>query len=430
MLSTVYDISTYLTTPSTSGGLSSPSGAFYSSEDADSYPSHTTSQPKREGAFYVWSHTDFTNAISNDRDAAIAAEFYNVREDGNVDPENDIHNELKGQNVLCIASSPEALAKKFDLSKEDVANILKDVRRKLRTYRDTHRPRPALDDKIIVSWNGLAISALARTSSALEGVDDAKAEECRGAAIKATKFIKNELWDQKTGQLWRVWREGRGETKAFADDYAFLIQGLCDLYEATWDDAYLQWADELMRRFLIFNTLSLLSPLYHFPLSLVSLFSTPPSTTFSLFSQTKLSLSSAPYTKLTTPRSTNHPLPRPLHQRLLQHPLLPTRHPPPPQRRPRQRRTLHQRHLRPKPLPPLLLPLAHPLHHARHQHSLRLCQRNRTTSLPLPVSPQQRRDQSRWYARDCADGEYGGDEGGVFEDKGESEAGDELCEGW
>jgi len=251
MLSAVYDISTYLTTPSTSGGLNSPDGGFYSSEDADSYPAKTNNKQKREGAFYVWSFADFTTAIGNDHDSKIAAEFYNVKEGGNVEPENDIHNELKGQNVLCIVTSPEALAKKFGMSKEGVAKVLKECRQKLRIYRDTHRPRPALDDKIIVSWNGLAISALARTSSALEGVDDAKAGECRSAAMKATKFIKDELWDQKTRQLWRVWREGRGETKAFADDYAFLIQGLCDLYEATWDDGYLQWANELMRKLTI-----------------------------------------------------------------------------------------------------------------------------------------------------------------------------------
>lgn len=250
-LSTVYDISTYLTTPATSGGLGASDGGFYSSEDADSYPSHNnSSKQKREGAFYVWSSAEFSSAIGNERDAKIAADFYNVKEEGNVDPENDIHDELKGMNVLGIVSSPEALATKFSLSKEEVVKVLKECRQKLRTYRDTHRPRPALDDKIIVAWNGLAISALARTSSALEGVDDAKAQECRSAAVRAVQFIKQELWDAKTGQLWRVWREGRGETKAFADDYAFLVAGLCDLYEATWDDGYLEWADGLMRKFL------------------------------------------------------------------------------------------------------------------------------------------------------------------------------------
>ena len=126
--------------------------------------------------------------------------------------------------------------------------ILKAGRTKLREYRETHRPRPALDDKIVVAWNGLAIGALARTSAALEEIDPAKALECRVAAEKAVSFIKSELFDENSGQLWRVYREGRGDAPGFADDYAFLIRGLIDLYEATFDDQYLQFADTLQSK--------------------------------------------------------------------------------------------------------------------------------------------------------------------------------------
>lgn len=80
--------------------------------------------------------------------------------------------------------------------------------------------------------------------------------------MEAVRFLRGELWEppmsgegegeggkeKRQGQLYRIYREGRGETKAFADDYAFLILGLCDLYEATWDDGFLEWADELMRK--------------------------------------------------------------------------------------------------------------------------------------------------------------------------------------
>lgn len=243
MLGAVYDIATYLTTPP----LAAPEGGFFSSEDADSYHQQGDKE-KHEGAFYIWTRKEFESVIGNERDAAIAAKFYNVKNYGNVAPEHDAHDELTNQNVLAIVSSPEALAKEFNLPKEEVVKILKDVRVKLGAHRDAQRPRPGLDDKIVVGWNGLAIGALARTSSALAGVDDKKADECRNAAIKAVNFIRRELYDEKSGNLWRVYREGRGDAPAFADDYAFLIQGLMDLYEATWDDQYLEFADKLQSK--------------------------------------------------------------------------------------------------------------------------------------------------------------------------------------
>jgi uncharacterized protein YyaL (SSP411 family) len=243
MLGTVYSLSSYLTSPP----LAAPKGGFFSSEDADSLPSHS-SNLKHEGAFYVWTRDEFFSAIGNDRDANIAAKFYNVKKHGNVDPEHDAHDELTNQNVLAIVSSPEALAKEFQLPKEEIVKILKDVRQKLHSYREKERPRPDLDDKIVVAWNGLAISALARVSSALTGVDDEKADECRNAAVKAVQFIRKELYDEDTGKLSRIYREGRGDAPALCEDYAFFIQGLCDLYEATWNDAYLEFADGLMSK--------------------------------------------------------------------------------------------------------------------------------------------------------------------------------------
>jgi len=248
MLGATYDIANYLTTPA----LAAPNGGFFSSEDADSYHQNGDKE-KHEGAFYVWTRKEFDEVIGNERDAALAAKFYNVKKHGNVSPEHDAHDELTNQNVLAIVSSPEALAKEFNLPKEEVVAILKQVRKKLRAHRD-QRPRPALDDKIVVGWNGLAIGALARTSSALAGVDDENATKYRNAAIKAVAFIKAELFDAKTGQLWRVYREGRGDAPAFADDYAFFIQGLMDLYEATWDDQYLEFAEQLQSKHIALDS--------------------------------------------------------------------------------------------------------------------------------------------------------------------------------
>lgn len=165
-------------------------------------------------------------------------------------PEHDAQDELINQNVLAVSGTPEALAKEFGLSKEETLNILKDGRQKLLEHRNRERPRPALDDKIVVAWNGLCIGALARVSAVIESSEPDKAKTYLGSAIKAAESIKKELYDKSTGTLKRVYREGPGDAPAFADDYAFFIAGLIDLYETTFDDSWLEWADKLQSRFL------------------------------------------------------------------------------------------------------------------------------------------------------------------------------------
>jgi uncharacterized protein YyaL (SSP411 family) len=107
------------------------------------------------------------------------------------------------------------------------------------------RPRPHLDDKIITAWNGLMISALARAAvSPAEALAD-KSPFLLDAALRAARFIERELYDAPRSTLYRTWREGRGASEAFAEDYAYLITGLLDLYEATFDIHWLQWAERL-----------------------------------------------------------------------------------------------------------------------------------------------------------------------------------------
>lgn len=243
MLGAVYDIAAYLTSPP----MEASSGGFYSSEDADSYPSHSDKE-KREGAYYVWTLKDLVSVLGQ-CDAEVCARFYGVTASGNVAPQNDPHDEFMGQNVLRIASTPSALATEFGMAEKDITNILKDARLKLREHRERERPRPPLDDKIVVAWNGLAIGALARTSAVLEDVDSKRAGVCLTAAKRAAAFIKKELFDQESGQLWRIYREGRGDTPGFADDYAFLIQGLIELYQTTFEEEHLEFADTLQSRY-------------------------------------------------------------------------------------------------------------------------------------------------------------------------------------
>jgi uncharacterized protein YyaL (SSP411 family) len=80
-------------------------------------------------------------------------------------------------------------------------------------------------------------------------IESSKALQCREAASRAISFIKDHLFDKATGKLWRIWRDGsRGDTPGFADDYAYLTSGLLDMYEATFDDSYLQFAERLQSK--------------------------------------------------------------------------------------------------------------------------------------------------------------------------------------
>lgn len=240
LLGAVYDLVSYLT----SSPIQSPLGGFHSSEDADSLPTPNDTE-KREGAFYVWTLKEFKQILGQ-RDAGVCARHWGVLGDGNVPPENDPHDEFMNQNVLSIQVTPSKLAKEFGLSEEEVIKIIKSGRQRLREYRDKTRVPPDLDDKIIVAWNGLTIGALAKASILLEDIDQSKATQCREAAAKAVTFIQQNLFEPSTGQLWRIYRDGsRGETPGFADDYAYLTGGLLSLYEATFNDSYLQFAEQL-----------------------------------------------------------------------------------------------------------------------------------------------------------------------------------------
>ncbi|KAK4950550.1 hypothetical protein LTR28_007026, partial [Elasticomyces elasticus] len=240
-LETVHDIATYLTSPP----MQAANGGFHASEDADSLAS-ATGHEKSEGAFYVWTKEEFRQVLG-ERDAEVCARYWGVKEDGNVDARFDVQGELRRQNTLCVSCEPAQLAAQLDMSEEEVRRVLRDGRERLRAHRDKFRPRPGLDDKIVVSWNGLALGGLARTAAALAESEPERAAVYLEAAKKAVGFIKRELFCAEDGTLRRVFREGPGETPAFADDYAFLISGLIDLYEATFDDAYLEFADTLQQ---------------------------------------------------------------------------------------------------------------------------------------------------------------------------------------
>lgn len=234
-LEMVHDVATYLTT----APMASPLGAINASEDADSSAS-AIDHHKREGAYYVWTMDEF-NSILGEREAAVCAKYWNVKPDGNVERKYDHQGELIGKNTLCVVCEPAELAKTFGTGEEDIKRMLDDGRQKLLAYREKNRPAPSLDDKIVTAWNGLALGGLARAGAALSSSTYIQSAE------KAVRCIQEHLFDSSSNTLKRVYREGPGATPGFADDYAFLISGVVDLYEATFNDEYLEFADKLQQ---------------------------------------------------------------------------------------------------------------------------------------------------------------------------------------
>ncbi|HJX97361.1 MAG TPA: thioredoxin domain-containing protein [Chthoniobacterales bacterium] len=213
--------------------MTSKAGGFFSAEDADSL--FEAGKPEHgEGAFYVWAEKQADDVLGSEAD--IFKYHFGVQPHGNAPEGSDPQDEFRGKNILIQRHTTAETAKHFKKSEDEVRQSLGRSREKLLSVR-SKRPRPHLDDKIISAWNGLMISAYARAAQIL---DEPRYLE---SATRAAKFIRENLCDQKV--LFRNYRDGRSAIEGFADDYAFVIQGLLDLYEASFDVEWLKFALEL-----------------------------------------------------------------------------------------------------------------------------------------------------------------------------------------
>jgi len=218
--------------------LTGPEGGFHTAEDADSLveagrPEHA------EGAFYVWTAEELRAALGVD--APWFAAHFGMQPEGNVPGHLDPQGELRGRNILVQRRSLADTARELGVTPEEANERLLGALARLRARR-AGRPRPLLDDKVITANNGLMLSALARAHQVLGSAPD---EDHLGRAERAADFVARELHDPARGTLFRSWRQGRGAAPGFAEDYAFLIQGLLDLYEASFAVRWLEWADAL-----------------------------------------------------------------------------------------------------------------------------------------------------------------------------------------
>jgi len=193
--------------------MTAPEGAFYSAEDADSEGG--------EGVFYLWSASEIIDVLGREQGEKFN-KVYGVEAAGNY--HDEVSGRLTGLNILHLRESiwppPLAAARK----------ILFDKR--------AERIRPFKDDKILTSWNGLMIAALAMGARILGEAS------YLAAAEKAADFIIAGLRNGE-GRLLRRYRDGEAALPAYLEDYAFLVYGLLNLYEADFNDDYLSSAVEL-----------------------------------------------------------------------------------------------------------------------------------------------------------------------------------------
>ncbi|MHA2037746.1 MAG: thioredoxin domain-containing protein [Promethearchaeota archaeon] len=199
--------------------MTSPEGGFYSAEDADS--------EGEEGKFYVWTEQELKKILDNEEYRIIKAVF-NIEEHGNYLEEAT--GKKIGKNILHLKIGIE----------EEVQEKINTIRIKIFNEREK-RIRPLKDDKILTDWNGLMIAALAKGAVAFQD------EIYLNTAIKAVNFILSNLYSSSDHLLHR-YKDGTSEINGYLTDYSFLIWGLIELYEATFDIFYLKTAIELHQR--------------------------------------------------------------------------------------------------------------------------------------------------------------------------------------
>jgi uncharacterized protein len=231
-----------------------PAGGFYSAEDADSVPPEHASDPhahKSEGAFYIWSVEEVRRLLGEA--SPVFEGRYGLLPNGNApfDPQN----EFGQKNLLHTAQSIADLSRASGLEPLGVAQTLMRARQTLFDVR-RQRPRPHLDDKVLTAWNGLMIAAFARAARVLGGGHLLEADPGDGdpgerhleTATTAALFLRSTMWQADRQVLLRRYRGGHKAIDGYAEDYAFLIFGLLELFQAGGDVQWLAWAKELQQR--------------------------------------------------------------------------------------------------------------------------------------------------------------------------------------
>ncbi|MEO0776830.1 MAG: thioredoxin domain-containing protein [Bacteroidota bacterium] len=200
--------------------LSDPGGGFYSSLDADS--------EGEEGKFYVWSTEELAAILPEEQERRAFETYYEVRPGGNWEA---------GKNILHRRKSSAEVAKKLDLTESQLEALVAEAEAKVMAARD-QRIRPGLDDKILTSWNALMLKGYCDAYRAFGQ------EAYRERALRNARFLLAEM-KQKDHRLNRNFKDGKSSINAFLDDYALTIEAFVSLYQITFDESWLQQAEQL-----------------------------------------------------------------------------------------------------------------------------------------------------------------------------------------
>ncbi len=206
--------------------MTHPGGGFFSAQDADS--------EGVEGKFFVWSPEEIRGALPDAAMARAACAYWGLDDGAN----------FEDHNILFVPRELSDVARELGLSAERLADLIGQARKLLYAAREK-RVHPGLDDKVLASWNGLVLAALAEAGRALDRPDYI------GAAVKNAEFLTSAMVEG--GRLLRSWKDGQSRIKAYLEDYAMVGAGLLVLYEATFDLRWLvesrRLADEALRLF-------------------------------------------------------------------------------------------------------------------------------------------------------------------------------------
>lgn len=199
--------------------MTSPEGGFYSAEDADS--------EGEEGLFYVWTPAQVSEALGPEAGGRFCR-VYNITEQGNFE---------HGLSIAHLTQGWDELARAEGIASQALQEEMASAREQLFEIRE-ERVHPLKDDKIITSWNGLMIAALAMAGASLDEPEYLK------AASRAAAFVEKHLTTEN-GRLERRWRQGHLTGPGYLEDYAFYIWGLIELHQAGQDTMHLERALEL-----------------------------------------------------------------------------------------------------------------------------------------------------------------------------------------
>jgi hypothetical protein len=206
--------------------MTSPEGGFYTSVDADS--------EQQEGKFYLWSEKE-TREVLSQEESDLIVKVFNIRQNGNLHDETT--GKDTGKNILYMSNPLKNTALEMKIPLEELEDSVRVARRKLLRARET-RIHPQTDEKILTDLNGLMIAALAKAAQAFN-----EPRYCF-VAEKAAEFLLNKMRNSD-GRLLHRYKDSETLIPGFLDDYAFLVWGLIELYEATFETKYLMSAISL-----------------------------------------------------------------------------------------------------------------------------------------------------------------------------------------